>query len=241
MPKNYLSNQLQALQNAVGKAGDAVDWTYGKYRKAMDYPAQMAGRLGGSIGAVVGGATNAALTPMDAAIQGKTGNAALELLKQNVMQGGREGYRRGSQLGYEGMMAAPLAGAGKAVAGAMAIPPIRDVARDIENKTVGLDTGLKAGAAAMQLYGAAKSPNWTPGGVLDPQLKALAGKMSGKVGIPGAGTIDTTTNYGANLMQDDGGFLKGPTPQPVMAPARKSAVARMIKGWKGKITNGIKK
>jgi hypothetical protein len=147
---------------------------------------EMVGNAVGAAGRSIGGLVGEIGNPIANAFQGKP-------LLQNQLQAINDTAEAtgqfGQQIGEAGAVQAPLGGAGKIIRGAMAVPPMMNVVNDVKSGNVGLGTGLNAGAAAMGLYGAATDPNWTPGGVFDPQLKALGEQL----GIPGGMTMHKAT------------------------------------------------
>lgn len=183
------------LKGGLNKGADAAEGLYNNFHDAAEQtgvPQAVGGALGaagGAIGGAVGGLGNF----FTQSLQGK--GLDPKLMGQDIANTARSTANFGYNTGKEGAIAAPMANAGKLVSGAMALPPARGVMQDVQSGNVNLGTGLKAGAAAASLYGAAKSPNWTPGGVFDPQLKALAGKIKDNVGIPGAGTMQESGGY----------------------------------------------
>lgn len=177
------------LKGGLNKGADTAEGLYNNFHSAAEQTGvpQAIGGATGALGGAIGGAVGGLGNFFSQSLQGK--GLDPKLMGQDIANTARSTANFGYQTGKEGAIAAPMSNAGKIVSGAMSIPPIRDVVSDVRSGNVNLGTGLKAGAAAASLYGAAKSPNWTPGGVLDPQLKALASRVKDAVGVPGGMTM----------------------------------------------------
>jgi len=177
------------LKGGLNKGADAAEGLYNNFHSAAEQTGvpQAIGGATGALGGAIGGAVGGLGNFFSQSLQGK--GLDPKLMGQDIANTARSTANFGYQTGKEGAIAAPMANAGKLVSGAMALPPARGVMQDVQSGNVNLGTGLKAGAAAASMYGAAKSPNWTPGGVFDPQLKALAGKIQDSVGMPGGMTM----------------------------------------------------
>lgn len=177
------------LKGGLNKGADTAEGLYNNFHSAAEQTGvpQAIGGATGALGGAIGGAVGGLGNFFSQSLQGK--GLDPKLMGQDIANTARSTANFGYNTGKEGAIAAPLANGGKIVSAMSALPPARGVMQDVQSGNVNLGTGLKAGAAAASLYGAAKSPNWTPGGVLDPQLKALAGKIQDSVGVPGGMTM----------------------------------------------------
>lgn len=180
-----LPAQLAAIGARLGQLGDQASNVVGGLNnswqnaaKATGVPQAIGGAtgaLGGALGAIVGAIGN----PIANTIQGKP---TFQDWGKDVVDTAKSTAGAGYQMGEQGAIQAPLGFGGKIVRGAMAIPPAMNAVNDVKSGNIGLSTGLNAGAAALGAYGAATDPNWTPGGILDSQLKALGSQIAESAG-----------------------------------------------------------
>jgi len=140
------------------------------------------GAFGGAIGGLMGGVGNVVANAAE-------GRPLGENFGRDVMRTAKDTAGAGYSMGKGGAESYLMGKSGKVAGLALSAIPTAKGVKGLMDKDYSLDTGLNLGMGLAGMYGSAKSPNLTPGGVLDPQLKALASRVKDAVGVPGGMTM----------------------------------------------------
>lgn len=212
--KRFMSMPKEAASTAVNALGDAGGVLFDAYKKANRKFSVPVGLAAGALGGAVGGAVGAVGTPISNALRGRP---LSQDLWKNTKESAVDTAEFGYGLGTSGADVAPLGGAGKIVNAVVAAPLARDVYNDVSSGEIDAETGMNAAMLGMAARGIAKQPNLTPGGVFDPQLKALGSRFKDAVSggaVPGGMTTRPVSDftkakdYANRLMKEEHGVWK---------------------------------